>query len=180
MHADCTKPRQLFSKKCKSTAVEQTYQIYRYQVRMWLRTDRLQLYPRYRSSNELQLHQPGHLHRKYIIQEAIHQILPADLLQLPIMIAPNAIGYITWCCDGYQTCQGSVQTHRYIWFTIINPGKDHTDYGCDLPERLVVVRKIEPKLLYRCCSCAVESIPAKPQDKYTKCIRLPGCVPEMH
>ena len=43
----------------------------------------------------------------------------------------------------------------------------------------VVVRKTEPSCSTDFACCTVESIPAKPENKYTECIRLEGYVPGM-
>ena len=79
----------------------------------------------------------------------------------------KGICYITPGGNGNQTCQRSVQTHRYIRLTILDPRKDHTNNGCD---RRSDGRSYENRaeFFYRSCCCAVKSIPAEPEDKYTK------------
>ena len=37
---------------------------------------------------------------------------------------------ITRCCNCYQTCKRSIQTHRNVWFSILDPCKDHTYNRC--------------------------------------------------
>ena len=43
----------------------------------------------------------------------------------------EAVGHITRSGNCYQTCQRCIQAHRYIGFAILDPGKNHADYGCN-------------------------------------------------
>ena len=80
----------------------------------------------------------------------------------------ESICYITRSCDCYQTCQRCVQTHRNIRLTILDPGKDHTYNRCN-GRSDGRGQEYTCQLLLCGAGCTVKSVPAKPQDEYTKC-----------
>ena len=79
----------------------------------------------------------------------------------------KSICYITGSRNGNQTCQRSIQTHGYIRLAIFNPGKNHTHNCCNCRSNCCCYKN-RTKLFYRGTCCTVKSIPAKPQNKYTK------------
>ena len=79
----------------------------------------------------------------------------------------ESIDYVTAGGDCNQTSQGCVQAHGDIWLAVLDPGEDHAGNSCQCRSN---GRGEEDgaQLRNRCCSSAVESIPAEPQDEYAQ------------
>ena len=80
----------------------------------------------------------------------------------------RTVCHITGCSDGHQPRQRGVQAHRNIRFAIFQPCKYHA-YHRSCRWRYRCGQKDGSQCGKILCSSTIESVPAKPEDKYAKC-----------
>ena len=79
---------------------------------------------------------------------------------------------ITACCDGYQSCKGTIEGHGDIWFFVTNPCDQHNGYRCNSSGKVGCHEDFSCAYdgipFHADGRCTVETEPAEPEDKYTK------------
>ena len=79
---------------------------------------------------------------------------------------------ITACCDGYQSCKGTIEGHGDIWFFVTNPCDQHNGYRCNSSGKVCCYEDLACAYdgipFHADGRCTVETEPAEPEDKYTK------------
>ena len=79
----------------------------------------------------------------------------------------DCVNDVAACGYAYKTCKGCVEAHADIGLLILYPGEYHAHNRCNggcYSSREEDVSE----LAFACCSCAVETVPAEPEDEYAE------------
>ena len=80
------------------------------------------------------------------------------------------------CRNRYKARERRVEGHRYVRLAVLEPGKDHSDNGCDSRCEVCCHESIGSgnrivRRVHRDRRAAVETKPAEPQNEYAECHR---------